>query len=789
MPRAMPIRIHVLAICVMFLAWLPLALRAQQADFTGEWQTFWRTGSATLSLTQEGDAVTGSYEPYDGTVTGTVEGRVLRGSWEQPGASGTMVFALSEDGRVLTGRFGNGEYWNGFRSVEDGGVGDMAMMNATPRETLRTLLIAMNAAVYSDNARALRRIDRLLTYAGNPASAGERARRRTLMFDILDMSTLRIMDIPAGPEEPEDRTVLVEIGPAAVPDKTQLEFRRDPFGGWRIVLPEAETLAAERDRLLAAMGHESMGDLELARANAPRAVMREFIQGTGAWQEGGRDRALAVMDLSEVPEHRHQLEGPIYADFLQRIIDRIGYVIWQEIPDDPDRSVPYTYFQHPVGNITIARAVQAGEGPDGAAVPGAWLLSPATLASAPALYEAMQELPLIPGLQDPQPLSPFFQLRESVRQAAPGLMAGWGYLELWQWLGLAAALVGGALTAWLVRAALRAIAQSTERLDALSQLALPTGLLAAAAILHYAVTWLGVTQVGLPVVSSLAGAFLIFALAFFAYRLAGVIGSWFLANARRTTSYMDEIAATLGTGLVKLLIVVGAIIALADVIGLPYEGVLTGLGVGGVAVAFAARDTVSNIMGGGLLMADRPFQRGDMIELDGTLATVEEVGLRSTKLRSLDDALLYVPNAQLSDRAIANWGRRRRRKLALTVGLTYDTPREKLDSFVRRLREVLLSQPSVDREDVYVGLKEFGASSIDISVLCHFRVPGYAEQIEAQHKLIMDIIALAEDVGVEFAFPTRTVQLSGSLRSDLPALSESDRPDADTGPSVAARGG
>jgi small-conductance mechanosensitive channel len=194
--------------------------------------------------------------------------------------------------------------------------------------------------------------------------------------------------------------------------------------------------------------------------------------------------------------------------------------------------------------------------------------------------------------------------------------------------------------------------------------------------------------------------------------------------------------------------------------------------VGGVAVAFAARDTVSNMMGGGLLMADRPFQRGDLIELDGTLATVEQVGLRSTKLRSLDDTLLHVPNAQLSDRTIANWGKRRRRKLALTVGLTYDTPREKLGTFVQRLRQVLRDQPFVDRDDVYVGLKEFAASSIDIALLCHFRVPGYSEQVEAQHRLIMDIIALAEEVGVEFAFPTRTVQVSGSLRSDA---AESER--------------
>jgi hypothetical protein len=99
---------------------MPLALRAQPADFSGDWQTYWRTGSAVLSLSQEGDLVTGSYQPDDGTVEGTVEGRVLRGTWAQPGTSGTFVFALSEDGQVLTGRFGNGEYWNGFREDAEG---------------------------------------------------------------------------------------------------------------------------------------------------------------------------------------------------------------------------------------------------------------------------------------------------------------------------------------------------------------------------------------------------------------------------------------------------------------------------------------------------------------------------------------------------------------------------------------------------------------------------------------------------------------------------------------------
>ncbi|MBL4558608.1 MAG: hypothetical protein JKP98_20675 [Rhodobacteraceae bacterium] len=142
------------ALRLLLLLSLPTGLNAQTADFAGDWQTFWRNGSAVLSLTQEGDRVTGTYQPEEGTVEGTVEGRLLRGTWSQPGATGRFVFALSADGQTLTGRFGNGEYWNGFRDVEAAAPAGLTTSNATPRDTLQSLLIATNAAIYEGNARA-----------------------------------------------------------------------------------------------------------------------------------------------------------------------------------------------------------------------------------------------------------------------------------------------------------------------------------------------------------------------------------------------------------------------------------------------------------------------------------------------------------------------------------------------------------------------------------------------------------------------------------------------------------
>ena len=776
MARITTLRRILLLIGMVCLISAPMALRAQPVDFSGDWQTYWRTGSAVLTLEQEGDRVTGRYQPDDGRIEGTVAGRVLRGTWSQPGASGAVVFALSEDGQVLTGRFGNGEYWNGFRETAGSDTGDWQLGNASPRETLRSLLIATNLATYQGDAGALRRVANLVTYAGPSATARDEASRRALMFELLDISTIRLNDVPLAPAEPETQTVRFAVGPAAVPERVTLEFARDTFGRWRLVLPEAERLVADRDRLLAALGHDSKADLDRARADSPRAAMRDFILGTKDWDAGGRDRSLAVLDLSHIPARLHALEGPIYADYLKRILDRIAYIIWQEIPDDPDRSVPYVYFQHPIGNIALARVAEA-PAEEGAAPGTRWKFTTETVEAAPALLEAMQDLPAIPGLEEPQALSPYFRLRESVRAASPGLVQELGYLERWQWLGLAATLAAAWAAFALVGGALRGLARRAQW-EGTEPLALPAGLVAAAAILSWAITRLGLTQVGLPAVGTLIGVLLILSIATLVYRLVTLVGGGFLARAQKTVSHVDEIAASLGTGLVKLLVVVGAIIAVADVVGLPYEGVLAGLGVGGVAIAFAARDTVSNMLGGGILMADRPFQRGDLIELDGTLATVEHVGLRCTRLRSLDDTLLNVPNSHLSDRTIANWGKRRRRKIVMSVGLTYDTPPEKLDRFVKRLKEVLLEQPRMDRDDLYVGLKGFGASSIDIELMFYLKVYAYGVQIEAQHAIVMEIIALAEEVGVDFAFPTRTVHMAGAAEPPraLPAEPPAEAP-------------
>jgi len=521
------------------------------------------------------------------------------------------------------------------------------------------------------------------------------------------------------------------------------------------------------ERMLSDLGYASYSEALVARSHSPREVIRSFLLGMSRWSDGGAEQVLETLDLSYLPPHMRAIEGPILADYLRQVIDRVGYIIWQEVPDDPNMVVPYTFYRHPLGSIRIERM------PGDPEEPPRWAFSSATLEAVPDLFAAIQDMPLVEGVGTPEPVTEFFQLREEIREFSPVLLERGVLLENWQWGALLLAVIASLVAGWLAAVLLAGFLalfwrdrDDASREAAYIQLAWPLRIAVASTGLLILLANLGLLHSGLGYGASIVSLIAVIGLTFLVFRLIGLIGGFFIHRAEETPGYVDEIVSSLATGLLKLVTVILGIFGAADVVGLPYEGVITGLGIGGIALAFAARDTVSNMLGGAILMADRPFKRGDLIATEGELATIENVGLRSTRLRTLDDSLLVIPNAQLSDKAIVNWGQRRRRKVLLQIGLTYDTPRESLDKFVERLKEVYRDQPRADLSTYYVGLKGFGPSSIDIELWGYFGVLGYEPYVEALHQLMGDIVELAKEVGVSFAFPTRTIHVA----SDAPGL-------------------
>lgn len=723
--------------------------------WSGEWNTFWRGGQAVMNLRQDGTAVTGSYQPGHGRIEGQIDAQgVLRGTWEQPGSRGGFIFALSDDGATFTGRYDNGEYWNGQRA--DGMANRVAFTASfSPRETLRSILAAANAAAFQGNVAAARFYEPLLVYEDGAEDARQRNHRRMLLWHILYLSTFRIFDAPATPD---GDTAVFEIGPAGGSATFPLRFLRSELRGWQLAVDSAETLQAGIDAFLSDLDQPSFEAAQAAAENSPRGVMRQFLLGMRNWHSGGNRMALAALDLSHVPVRLREIEGPILADYLRHVLDRVGYVIWQEVPNYPNQIIPYIHYRHPIGSIVIERV----PGNDGE--PPRWVFSSQTLQTVPDLFAAVQGMPPVEGLGGTESITRFFQLREAIRGFAPVLLERGFFLENWQWVALALAIVFAIGSAWLAAAIFAALARLTikeedRRSQVRRSLAWPLRFAAGGAILFVLLANLGLLHSGFGVAGRIIALIAVIGVTAFAFQLVGVVGRTFIRRAQETQGYVDDIVWSLATGLGKLVTIIFGIFVAADVIGLPYEGVITGLGVGGVALAFAARDTVSNMLSGAILMTDRPFKRGELIAADGQMATVETVGLRSTRLRTLDDSMLVIPNSQLVDKAIVNWGQRRKRRVLLQIGLTYDTPRDRLDTFCERLREVYMDQPRSDKSTCYIGLKSFGASSIDIELWGFFVVATYDAFVEGQHKLVGDIVDLAKEVGVSFAFPTRTIHI------------------------------
>ncbi|WP_172329637.1 mechanosensitive ion channel family protein [Mangrovicoccus sp. HB161399] len=760
-----------LRLCLVLAGLAAAALPAAAQDWTGEWQSFWRDGLAQITLEQQGDRVTGSYRPDDGEIEGTVQGQVLTGTWREPGSSGGFTFALSDDGQRFTGRFADGEYWNGSRVQDLAGPGTATpLRNATPAEALESVVAGANAAVLEGNAAALRDIAPFLHYEGGSEETTDLTRRRWLLWETVDLATFRLSDAPDGPDRPGGSTASFGISPYRGDATATLRFRLDPEAGWQLVVPPLAELAATQRRLLASLGHDSYSDFAAANDASPRNTLRRFAEGVAAWDSGGREQAMPLLDLSHIPPRLRAMEAALLADFLREILSRIGIGLWQEIPNISDSPEPYVFYVHPMGAVAIEPQPVPGSDPPRTR----WVFSAETLAAAPAIYRELQDLPAADGTPPTEPLSDYFRLRESLRQLDPRLVSRDLWLENWQWLGSFAAVIVAALLAWaasalLTRAVLlgmRAFGQARPA-EAAAPLRRPAMAFAFVALLMASNSALGLTLAGAGFLGRIFGVALIAFGAALLLAATTVIGRLFLEAAETTRHYMDEIVTTLLLGLLKVIIAVVAVILAADVVGLPYEGVLTGLGIGGVALAFAARETVSNLLGGAILLADRPFKRNDLIEVDGVMATIETVGLRSTRLRTLEDSLMVVPNSRLSDQPIINWGMRRKRRMQMMVSLAYATPAARLEAFREGLEDLFRADPTTDDKDVFVGLARFAESAIEIELTGFLYVFDYGAQVKARHRILMEIVNLAERLEVSFAFPTRVIHMA-----DAPAAAE-----------------
>ena len=259
--------------------------------------------------------------------------------------------------------------------------------------------------------------------------------------------------------------------------------------------------------------------------------------------------------------------------------------------------------------------------------------------------------------------------------------------------------------------------------------------------------------------TSLLKALVIFDIAWFLFNLVDMVDHYLNKWAARTESTLDDHLAPLLRKSLRIFIVVMAGLMAIQTFGYPVTGVLASLGIGGLAFALAARDTVSNIFGSLMIIFDRPFHVGDWIKAGDMEGTVEEVGFRSTKIRTFAKTLISVPNNIIANLALDNYSRMPKRRIRLTVGVTYDATPTQMREAVSRIRELLKTHPAIDQEFSLVNFTDFGASSLDIMVYCFTTTTVWGEYLDAREDVCLKIMDTLAELGLDIAFPSTTVYL------------------------------
>ena len=247
------------------------------------------------------------------------------------------------------------------------------------------------------------------------------------------------------------------------------------------------------------------------------------------------------------------------------------------------------------------------------------------------------------------------------------------------------------------------------------------------------------------------------------YRLVGPAVDMSLALSRRAVrpapapSLLDTRLAPIIKEIGGALIIVLGAAAVIGSWGYDVAGLVAGLGIGGLAVALAAQDTLANLFGYFVILADEPFQIGDFVIFDGVKGSVESLGFRSTRIRALDQSLITVPNRTVMNASITNWSRLSKRRLDMTLGITYSSSPQQVLSVVQAIREMLREHELIDPDSVVVQFVAFNESSLDIMIICFINTPAWADFQAARQDINLKIMDLLAERGVTIAFPSRTL--------------------------------
>ncbi len=497
---------------------------------------------------------------------------------------------------------------------------------------------------------------------------------------------------------------------------------------------------------------ESVDELGLS---SPRETFTTFLHSMNEIKRGQAERindATHTLDLSAINPLIREEKGRDLAWMLLEAIDKTEIVKLKRIPDYKTGKL-YVFSRYESGAISINQFSD-----------GRWLFTQNTLSSLPNIIE---ELASKKSLKVDDKNAQFIPWHIQLRQQLPESLRTRSFLlENWKWLGIlviiAIGIVADKISSFLLQFIVKRFRQTTKTpafKDTPTDMLRPLAMLVMAAI-----WWVGLNLLTLPdqamiillvAVKMLAG----IAGVWGAYRLVDLITLYLSYQAGETDNKVDDVLVPLIRKTLKVFVTVIGITFVASNLNLNVSSLLASLGLGGLAFALAAKDVVQNLFGSITVILDRTFHTGDWIVVNDIEGSVEEVGLRSTKIRTFYDSLITLPNAIFITAKVDNMGQRRYRRLKCNISLTYDTPPDKIEAFCEGVKELIRLHPYMRKDYFHVYLNSLGPSSLDVLVYVFWETPDWSTELRERQRFLLDILRLAKAQQIDMAFPTQTLHL------------------------------
>jgi len=492
-------------------------------------------------------------------------------------------------------------------------------------------------------------------------------------------------------------------------------------------------------------GQEPKGPVDEFDRGTPRRSIEGFLAATRA---GDYERAANYLDLRRLPRSTVQEQSPLLARKLKIVLDRSLWIDLDELSDLPegltkdglprDRDL-VGRIETPDGTFPIL--MQRVPRDDGVLI---WKISSATVERIPMLWNHFGTGPWVEWI-------PPVLLDHTL----------WG-LSLATWIILTV-LIGVSVLVGLLatRILLIVFRRWNSRFGSLMKRFVtgPFRLMIGVLVFSGIREQFGASLALHGVLTAVESTLMILAVAWILMRLVDVAGQT-IADRLLRRGQVQGLALIPGAARgVKIVIVGFTIIFMMHAFGYEITALMAGLGIGGIAVALAAQKSLENLIGGITIYADRPLRVGDFCRFGERVGTVEEVGLRSTRVRTLDRTIVTVPNADFSGLQLENFSARDKIWFHPRIGLRYETSPDQIRYILVEIRKMLYSHPKVDPDPARIRFVNFGAYSLDLEIFAYVKTTDYGEYLEVAEDLNLRIMEIVADAGSSFAFPSQTTYI------------------------------